>query len=383
MLEITSHRNGEILNYKHGRESATELQIELRGIADPQSRVTVNGQPAVRHDREFVATVALRDKINRVTAAARDKFGERTQTITLVWDKASFKRYAVRIDDNSFFLTDLAGEQPLRLFDHFYLKELKRLHVRYGSKFILKCFYRNDHDAEKFTLDRLSDRYRGEFEDNSDWLHLAFHAWSEFPDRPYQHCDEKRLAHDYDVTFGELVRIAGKKSCSPPTNVHWAMLPPERFRVLKERGLKILTSSGFMSNRIYVDGKVEELQAGSCDIGFFYEQDVACHMLEKHCFYDPDHDLFLSRTFFCFNIDTPAEIEAKIRREDSAMAASGCDIIESVGHEQYAFKRYGNFLPDYFERLETSCRIPAELGYRPVFFQDGLFGNTAWETASC
>ena len=383
MLEITSHRNGEILNHKHGRESATELQIEVRGIADPQSRVTVNGQPAVRHDREFVATVALRDKINRVTAAARDKFGERTQTITLVWDKASFKRYAVRIDDNSFFLTDLAREQPRRLFDHFYLNGLKRLHDRYGSKFILKCFYRNDHDAEKFTLDRLSDRYRGEFEDNADWLHLAFHAWSEFPDRPYQHCDEKRLAHDYDVTFGELVRIAGKKSCSPPTNVHWAMLPPERFHILKERGLKILTSSGFMSNRIYVDGKVEELQAGSCDIGFFYEQDVACHMLEKRCFYDPDHDLFLSRTFFCFNIDTPAEIEAKIRREDSALAASGCEIIESVGHEQYAFERYENFLPDYFERLETSCRIPAELGYRPVFFQDGLFGNTAWETASC
>ena len=107
MLEITSHRNGEILNYKHGRETADALLIEVRGIADPQSRVTVNGIPAVRHDREFIAEVPLRNKINRVTASARDKFGERTQTITLVWDKASFKRYAVRIDDNCFFLRDL------------------------------------------------------------------------------------------------------------------------------------------------------------------------------------------------------------------------------------------------------------------------------------
>ena len=379
MLEITSHRNGEILNHNHGRESGTELLIELRGIADPQSFVEVNGIPAVRHDREFSATVPLKNRINRVTASARDKFGERTQTITLVWDKASFKRYAVRIDDNCFFLTDLAKEKPRRLFDHFYLKELKRMHETYGSKFILKCFYRNDHDPDKFTLDRLSDTYRGEFEDNADWLHLAFHAWSEFPDRPYQHCSAERLAHDYDETMRELVRIAGEKSCTPPTNVHWAMLPPDLFHVLRERGLKILTSSGFMNNRIYVEGKVENLQSGACDIGFFYEQDVAHHMLEKRCFYDPDHDLFLSRTFFCFNIDTPAEIEAKIRREDEAAKVCGCEVMESVGHEQYAFPHYSNCLPDYFERLETSCRVPAELGYRPVFFQDGVFGNPAWE----
>ena len=379
MLEITSHRNGEILNHNHGRESGTELLIEVRGIADPQSRVTVNGIPAVRHDREFIAEVPLREKINRVTASARDKFGERTQTITLVWDKASFKRYAVRIDDNCFFLTDLAKEKPKRLFDHFYLRALKSMHEKYGSRFILKCFYRNDHDPDKFTLDRLSDCYRGEFEDNSDWLHLAFHAWSEFPDRPYQHCTDERLAHDYDVTMRELVRIAGEKSCTPPTNVHWAMLPPERFHVMKERGLKILTSGGFMNNRIYVDGKVEDLQAGACDIGFFYEQDVAHYMLDKRTFYDPDCGLFLSRTFFCFNIDTPEEIESKIRREDAAAAETGSEILESVGHEQYAFSHYENYLPDYFKRLETACRVPTELGYRPVFFQDGIFGNPAWD----
>ena len=379
MLEITSHRNGEILNYKHGRETADALMIEVRGIADPQSRVTVNGLPALRCDREFRAEVPLKSRINTVTASAKDKFGERTQSIVLVWDKASFKRYAVRIDDNCFFMTDLARQKPARLFDHFYLKGLKAVHEKYGSKFILKCFFRNDHDEAKFTIDQVPSTYRNEFEDNADWLHLAFHALSEFPDRPYQHCTEERLAHDYDMTMNELIRIAGEKACTPPTNVHWAMLPPERFHLMRERGVRILTSSGFMSNRIYVDGQVEDLQGGSCDIGFFYEQDVAHHMLAKRCFYDPDHDLFLSRSFFCFNIDTPAEIEAKIRQEDAAAAATGCEMIESVGHEQYAYPHYMNYLPDYFERLETACRVPAELGYRPVFFQDGIFGNPAWE----
>ena len=375
MLEITSHRNGELLSARDGRESASELLITVSGIAPVQSKVTVNGIAALRRDRLFSVEVPLTERINRVTATAKDKYGERTQTIVLVWDKGSFKRYTVRIDDNSFVFTDLAKNKYNSLFDHFYLKELKKLHEAYGSKFILKCFYENAHDPEKSNLSQVPDIYRDEFDNASDWLHLAFHARAEFPDRPYQHCTTERLAQDYDITTAELRRIAGERCCTPPTNVHWAMLEPHNFSFMRSRGVKILTSSGFMSNRIIVDGRVETLDQGGCDIGFFYEQDVARHMLEKRCFYDADHDLFLSRTFFCFNIDTPEEIEAKIREED---AKGESDIIESVGHEQYAYPFYAMFLPDYFKRLEASCRVPAELGYKPVFFQDGIFGNTAW-----
>lgn len=374
MLEITSHRNGEVLNARHGKESAAELLIELRGIASVQSHVTVNGLAVQRNDREFRLELPLREKINHVTVRAKDKFGERTQSIVLVWDKGSFKRYAVRIDDNSFVFTDLAKNKYDSLFDHFYLRSLRELHEKYGSKFILKCFYENAHDPEKSNLSQVPDCYRDEFEKNSDWLHLAFHARAEFPDRPYQHCSTERLAEDYDTTTAELQRIAGR-CCTPPTNVHWAMLEPHNFSFMRSRGVKILTSSGFMSNRIIVDGRIENLEQGGCDIGFFYEQDVARHMLQKRVFYDADYDLFLSRTFFCFNIDTPEEIEEKIKSED---AKGESDILEAVGHEQYAYPFYAMYLPDYFRRLEASCRVPAELGYKPVFFQEGIFGNTAW-----
>lgn len=376
MLEITSHRNGEVLNHNLGKETEDALEIVLQGIADPQSFVTVNGIPAEKHDRNFTANLKLTQKINKVTVNAHDKFGDRSQTITLVWDKSSYKRYATRIDDNCFFFTDLAREKPKHIMEHFYLAGLKKLHDKYGTKFILKCFYQNAHDKDKFELKDMPDTYKPQFEDISDWLHLAFHAYSEFPDRPYQHCTAERLAHDFDLTTSELERIAGKKCCTCPTNVHWAMLPPSLFHVMRERGVKILTSSGFMSNRIIFEGKIEDITGPSCDIGFFYEQDVAQHMLEKRCYYDPDYDLFLSRTFFCFNIDTPAEIETKIRQEDKVSV--GTEMLEIVGHEQYAYTRYFNYLPDYFERLETGIRVASELGYKPVFFNDGIFGNTAW-----
>jgi len=379
MLEITSFRNGEILNHRHGRESAGGLEIEVRGVASPQSKVTVNGIAAQRNDREFSAKIMLTEKINRITALAKDKFGELARTITLVYDKNSFLRYTVRIDDNSFFFGEVARQKPARLFDHFYLAGLKKLHEKYGTKFILKCFFRNDHDPEKFTLDRMPDTYKGEFDDNADWLHLAFHAYAEFPDRPYQHCSADRLRREFDAVNNEIIRFAGERACSPPTNVHWAMLEPANFHVMKEHGVNILTSGGFMANRLFVDGAVEEIAGNCCDIGFFYEQDVAHHMLKKRVFYDPEHELFLSRTFFCFNIDTPQEIEAKIRKEHELSSETRCDILEAIGHEQYAYDYYGNYLPDFFERLEKCCQVPTELGYRPVFFQDGVFGNTAWE----
>ena len=106
MLEITSHRHGELVNYMHGTESNDALTVEIRGIALPQSLVTINGIPARRSDRNFFLPVELREKFNKVTVVACDKFGERSQSITLVWDKGSFKRYAVRIDFLLFYRQD-------------------------------------------------------------------------------------------------------------------------------------------------------------------------------------------------------------------------------------------------------------------------------------
>ena len=43
MLEITSHRNGELLSSRNGKESNEELRIIIRGIASVQSTVSING----------------------------------------------------------------------------------------------------------------------------------------------------------------------------------------------------------------------------------------------------------------------------------------------------------------------------------------------------
>lgn len=91
MLEITSHRNGAVLNSNDGLETGDYLEIELTGIADPQAIVTVNGGKTSRYDRLFSAPARLDKKINKVTVKSHNKFGDFQQTIKLVWDKSSFK----------------------------------------------------------------------------------------------------------------------------------------------------------------------------------------------------------------------------------------------------------------------------------------------------
>ncbi|MFA6928995.1 MAG: hypothetical protein WCT05_01615 [Lentisphaeria bacterium] len=100
-------------------------------------------------------------------------------------------------------------------------------------------------------------------------------------------------------------------------------------------------------------------------------------MQARRCFYDLDHDLFFSHTFFCCNIDTQEEIVNKIQVEEAR--DNNSDMIEAVFHEQYAFPNYPQFLPDYFERLQVVCKTLTELGDHSVFFSQRVFGNTAWD----
>jgi hypothetical protein len=371
MLEITSLRNGAVLNHNHGAETNDYLEIQLEGIADPQAKVTVCGKPAERRDRVFRAPVRLDKKINEITVESRSKFGVVRHTVTVVWDKKSFKRFNFFIDDNIFFLTDTAKERPRSLFDHFYLRKLRETHRRHGAKFTLNCFHRNDHSP--FELKDFPDTYKSEWRGNADWLRLSFHAYSEFPDRPYQHAEKEKLAADFDLVRNEIVRFAGEDAYIPPVVIHWAMVHPEAFQLLRERGVRVL-SGGFISSRTRVGEKPPETPV--TDIGYFYERDVAHYVADAREFYDSDHGMTLTRGAVCCNLDTEEEIISKLKAADAS--PSKCETLGLATHEQYSFKYYHNYIPDHFERIDTACRTAKELGYSPVFFADGLLGNTAW-----
>ena len=132
MLSISNFRQGAILNSHHGVETDKSLTVTVEGMNSFGTPVKVNGKSAMQTGLHFSCPVELTEKINIVEVATKTCYGEFSQKLTLVWDKKSFRRCNFYIDDNIFLFTDLAKERPRKAFDHFYLKELKRLHDKYG-----------------------------------------------------------------------------------------------------------------------------------------------------------------------------------------------------------------------------------------------------------
>lgn len=372
MFDIIYPRNGAVLNHNHGKETEQGLEIRIIGAGGVTGNVKVNGIPARVSSNGFTATVLLKEKVNTITAELEDSYGKSTRQIRVIWDKGSFPRYNFFLDDNSFVFTDLARQRPASIFDHFYLKFLREMHRKYGTKVTLNCFFENNHDPQGFTLKEFPDCYRGEWQEASDWLRLAFHAYSEFPDRPYQNVGAEKMAADYDLVVSELTRIAGPESVNPPIVLHWAMSRPESFKVLKERGVKIMAGQ-FINPRTGIDDNSSP--DFICDVGYFVNLDEARYLEQASIYHDFRHDITYLRGDCTANLWTCEQLAGKI---DIAVKKDS-DLISLASHEQYSFPYYFNYLPDHLQRIETAIRLSTEKGYKPVFFCEGFFGNDAWE----
>ena len=74
------------------------------------------------------------------------------------------------------------------------------------------CLLYTSTDEKEFTLRDFPDRYKGEWRDNSDWLKLAFHAYANKPDRPYQNAAPEKMIADYDLVTEQIIRFAGEET---------------------------------------------------------------------------------------------------------------------------------------------------------------------------
>lgn len=363
MFEIAFPRHGALLNRHHGIENTDSLRITVSGFCDVPGTIKINGITAERKGNNFKAEIYLKECFNTICAELNDDYGTLSRTLKVLWDKNSFPRYDFFIDDNIFFMTDIAKERPKSLFDHFYLKFLKSMHDKYGTCFTLNLFFKNDH--EPFEITMFPDCYKKEFADNADWLKMSFHAYSEFPDRPYQNTPPEKIAHDYDLVVNEIDRFAGHQSFIPPEVLHWAMARPSSFRELRKRGVHLLEGQFLCPRTGVTDSNEGELIT---DVGYFMNLNNSLYLEENHYLYDFCYNILFAKSDCTANLCTPDEIRKKI-------SAIQRDTICVATHEQYSYPRYFNYLPDHFERIECAIRTASERGYKPVFFHEGILGN--------
>ena len=371
MNQITSLRNGTVVNKFYCKVVDGTLMLPVSGIADEDAFVSVNGVEAQRMGVNFSAVVPVKEKFAEITMTAENSLGRTTHTIKVLYDKESFPRYNFFTDDNSFFWTEIIKTKPKSLFDQFYLKFLKKMHDEYGTKFTLNLFFRNDHDFCE--LSSFPESYKSEFADNAHWLKMSWHAYSEFPDRPYQNAAAEKLAADYDLIKGEICRIAGEESFIPPVAAHWSMIRPDGMAELVKRGVRVMTSQ-FINPKTSLTEN--QKSAHLCDIGFFQNLRECLYLEKEQMLYSFDQALLYLHGMIICNYWTPGEILQNLEKIKAESLHH--EILSLETHEQYSFPNYFNYLPDHLERIETSIRWATENGYAPVFFAEGLLGNKAW-----
>jgi len=356
-VRIEEPFHGAVLSRRHGEQDEGGLRIRVSGQAPLRDRVTVNGSPAQREGTKFTAEILLRQRETEITAASHGILGQHEHRVRVLWDKHSQPRYRFSIDDNSFFLRDIAKKKYASLFDCFYLKGLRELHSKYGARFVLNIYYITE---DGFGLPQFSDRYKHEWQDNSDWLKLAFHAYANEPARPYQYAPASTLIADLNKVAEQIVRFAGERKYSPPTVIHWGMLQPTALKPLFENGVRVLS------------GYFRQLD-GVWDVNYLLD-DVRSEYLSRHdALMDFDSGIVFSKVDIVCN-STPIE-RIVPTLEPLTKDANQAEIMDIFTHEQYFWPFYANYLPDHFQRLETAIRWVKERGYKPVFFHEGFLGG--------
>jgi hypothetical protein len=354
-IRIDDPFSGAVFNRRHGEAVDGGLKIRVCGTAKAQ-RVTVNGRPAQRDNDRFSADVVLRDKVTEIVAVGEGPAGRGEARAKVRWDKHSMPRYRFSIDDNSFFLRDIAQKGYRSLFDCWYLKMLKDLHAKYGVKFTVNIYYTTGDD---FSLPQFSDRYRGEWKDNAHWIKLAFHAYANDPDRPYQDAPPEKLITDLDLVAAEIRRFAGEEAYAPPTVIHWAMTRHSAFKPLASRGVRVLS---------HLTAKNQ----GKWDINYRWDDVHSEYMATHDAWEDFDSGIvFFQVDIVCNNVPVDriaAKLDAQIKDPNTA------EIMDLFTHEQYFWPFYRNYIPDHPKRLDVALRWVTEHGYKPVFFHEGFLG---------
>lgn len=357
MLHIDEPFHGAVLSRRHGREGPEGLGIEVTGRCPAQGMLRVNGQPVAIAGGRFRAPVLLTERDSTIVAEHEGPRGRRSHTVRVLWDRGSFPRYRVCLDDVSFSLRELAVRGCGSIWDSHFLALLRRLHESYGTKFTVNLYYEAD---DGFTLAHFPARYRAEWAEASDWMGLTFHAYADQPDRPYQYAPAERLLADLELVRSEVLRFAGAECWIPPTVLHWGMATRDALRAMASRGVRAL--SGYFGREPW-----------GYDVHYWLEDERAEYLHRRGALMDWDLGIVFSRIDMVVN-STPLEaIVPKLEAREADPERS--DVVDLLTHEQYFFPHYANYIPDHAERLERAIRWVTDHGYAPVFFHEGLLGN--------
>ena len=151
------------------------------------------------------------------------------------------KEAHISIDDCTKCFRNLYENNNDSIYQNTFFRTIKMLNKRYSFKVTLYCWS----IKSGFEISQLNDRYRKEFEENSDWLKFGFHSSEKFNYLEDKHLGRKEKEFYKEVSdFNDcIIHIAGKNSISSRLRLHYYTATDNEIQFLNEIGVKELLTS--------------------------------------------------------------------------------------------------------------------------------------------
>ena len=309
------------------------------------------------------------------------------------------KRAAFYIDDAIFIFRDLVAQKPKSCWDHRFLGHVKEAWERYGLKMQLNLFYRNDFfygvREGLFSLKDVPDTWRDEFQQAKEWFRFGFHSLQEYPDYPWISAsyDDVKLA--WNLIASEVERFAGPGMFATAVTPHWGPMSREGCIALKDCGAKVVWVSrgkrweytgdrsilpyghGYrIENHRKKESAIYWRTGGGDDISVSacgYNH-LETDLVEKtRGTYNWIHDKSTGVNFKAFSAGGPCLNLYRLQDIPAALEQPGePEFYCYATHEQYFYKDYFMYQPDYCEKTLLAAKWMHDHGYRYIFIEDSV-----------
>lgn len=363
-IKFKNFNDGDCLNRYDGAVDGELLAVELMLSAPESKEICINGERAARLDSgDFSARLMLHGGRNEILAVDGD--GNERSISLFYFPQHNEKHYRISSDDNIIFLADLTRGNYASIFDHPYLAVYKKAHDLYGAMVQLNLFYEYcditydgfSCDMPYFNLSMMTDKYKEEFKASSDWLKFAFHSRNETA-RPYANATSDEILNDEADVRREVLRFAGAECYSfETTTTHYGSGTKECVKALRDIGYKSLT--GYFVLR---DDRPR--------VSYYLDRDTVERVERRDMWYDRETDMILVRIDKVLNED---KNEVNLAYLDSL--TSDCHrggFISIMIHEQYFYKDYKNYKPDFEALVLDAAKLLYERGYRSIHLPELL-----------
>ena len=348
--------DGVMLTRATGEPTEGGIRILARVDASSGRKMTLNGIP-MKEELFGIYSCPVELSSYKNPLIAKDEESGEECRIDAYYLKNGYKKYRFSLDDNIWFLQNLTlhKDEYASMFEDPYLATLKKIHDLHGSKFHVNIYYETPKNGG-FNLTEMTDKYKEEWKQNSDWLRLSFHANADLPDRPYAHASYEQMHFECERVHREILRFAGEEAFAKTvTTVHFGDCSLEGARALRDLGYRAFVSS------------YKKTESG-IDIRMYLNSEQ-CEILQKYgYYYDKDEDII----HFRYN--------GGIQHRDIAAFNEAFDQQEKdfpnylfkdfCLHEQYFYEDYERHQPNYFEKLDISAKWCRAHGYEPTFMDD-------------